>query len=289
MNLGSLDKKTIKICAFTTVALTAIAVALRTFCLAFFYDYLSEGVGYYTNSALPKILYAVCVLSVIFFAVVAFISKKGLVCFDSKEENAPLKIVSACVMFGFLSFFVGMINSTEFVNVSVVLDLLIKISSLMAIIYFAMNIFGSESVRPAQVVLGFGIIVWLVSILAITYFNIYVPMNSPDKTHLHLALISLMLFLVCEFRRFLVKINKPIYIFSLFAAVFFSGLETVPSIIKYFALGMADYDYLNYDIVILMLFLYTAVRLVSFALCEVADAEEELPPVANPDETEKEL
>jgi len=35
MNLGSLDKKTIKICAFTTVALTAIAVALRTFCLAF--------------------------------------------------------------------------------------------------------------------------------------------------------------------------------------------------------------------------------------------------------------
>jgi len=38
-----------------------------------------------------------------------------------------------------------------------------------------------------------------------------------------------------------------------------------------------------------MLFLYTAVRLVSFALCEVADAEEELPPVANPDETEKEL
>ncbi len=290
MNLGFLGKKTIKICAFTVFALTALAVMVRTFCLAMCYDYLNEGVGYYTNGVLPKIFSLVSVVSVVFFLAVALIAKKGIVSFNGKEENVPLKIVSACAMVGFLAFFVGTVNSSVFVNLSVAFDLLIKLSSLMAIVYFAMNVFGSDAIKNSQVVLGFGIIVWSVCILAITYFDIYVPMNSPDKTHLHLALISLMVFFVSEFRSFLLEINKPTYIFTLFAAVFFSGVGTVPSLIKYFALGMEGYDYLYYDIVVFTLFLYTAARLVSFAFSEVKDqASHDLSPVENLDETEREV
>ncbi len=290
MNLGSLGKKTIKIYALTVFALTALAVMLRTFCLAFFYDEFNEGVGYYTNDVLPTIFCVICFVAVIFFAIVAFMGKKGLACSDGKEENVPLKIVSACVVIGFAAFFVGTINSIQFVNSSVVFDLLIKLSSLMVIIYFAMNIFSTETIKASQVVLGFGFIVWSVCILAITYFDIYVPMNSPDKTQLHLALIALMLFFVSEFRSFLIKINKPIYFFALFAAVFFSGAEAIPSLIKYFALGMAYYGYLYYDIVIFTLFLYSTVRLVSFTFfVDTREKAEELPPVENLDETEREV
>ena len=290
MYIGSLGKKTIKIFAVLSLALTALAVILRTVCLAFFYDELNEGVGYFTKGVLPTLFTVLCCMSVILFFLAALISKKVCCVSDGKEDNVALKIVSACAMLGFASFFVGTISTMEFVNLSTVFDLLVKISSLMAIIYFAMNIFGVETVKAVQVVLGFGIVVWTVCILAITYFNINVPMNSPEKTYLHLALVALMVFFVSEFRSFLVKINKPLYVFTLSCAVFFSGVETVPSLIKFFSLGMADYDYLYYDIVIFTLFLYVTVRLVSFAFfIDTRKKAEELSAVENSDETENEV
>ena len=158
-----------------------------------------------------------------------------------------------------------MLKILELFKLLKLFDLLIKLSSIIAIIYFALNIFGSESTKVPQVVFGFGIVIWLVCILGITYFNIFVPMNSPDKMHLHLALISLMVFFVSEFRGFLIKLKKEVYVWALFFAVFFSGIESVPSLVKYFVNGMTDYDYLYYDIVVLTLFLYSTVRLVSFA------------------------
>lgn len=289
MNLVSFDKKTIKIHAFTVFVLTAIAVLLRTVCLAFFYEELNDKVGYYVDSILPTVFYAVCCLSVVYFAVLAFMANKTPLCFNTNEDNVPIKVVSACVMVGFVAFFVGTVNSTEFVNLSVVFDLLVKLSSLMAIIYFIMNIFSAESRKALQVIFGFGIVVWSICILAITYFDVYVPMNSPDKTQIHFALIALMVFFVSEFRSSLIKTNKPIYIFSLFIVVFFSGVETVPSLIKYFALGMLDYDYLYYDVVIFTLFLYSSVRLISLAfLGGIRENTEEIPPVEILDETENE-
>ena len=288
MNLGFPSKKTIKTFTLATLVLTAIATTLRTFCLAFGYDYLSEGVGYYTRGALSTVFHVVCLVAVLFFLFAAFVSKKGIECSDGKEENLLLKVACVFVMLGFAAFFAGTINSTEFVNVSVAFDLLIKISSLMSIACFAVNIFGGEARKLAQVVLGFGTVVWLIAILAITYFDIYVPMNSPDKVHLHFALLALIVFLVSEYRSFLIKINIPVYIFTLFATVFFSCVETVPSLIKYFALGMAEYDYLYYDIVIFTLFLYTLTRLLSFAFSIDTRKKDELPSVENFGETETE-
>ncbi len=265
MILKSRGDNKIKIYALGTLCATVLASVLRTFCLAFFYDSLGKDVGYYTKDVLPFVFYTVCFLAVIFFVSVVFTLKKNESCYDGKENNACLKVVSGAVSVIFAVFFVLSLITAEPSTTGLAFELIFKISLLMSVVYFAMNAFGAESNKTLQTIFGFGVVIWAICVLATTYFDIFVPLNSPDKIILHLALLSLMVFFVSEFRCFLAEIKKTLYVFSLCFAVYFSGVASVPSLIKWIALGMSDYNYLYYDIVIFGLFVYVTVRLISFA------------------------
>ena len=278
------DKK-IKIYALVTFALTVLVCALRTLCLAFNYDSLGENVGYYESSAaLPVLFQVLALLSVLVFASVIFTMKNDDPCSNGKEDNLALKIVSAAVACELAAVFVISFVSEPLIIANPIFDTLIKISSLISIAYFVMNIIGRRVNSTVQSIFGFALIVWGVCVIAVTYFDIFIPLNSPDKIILHLAVLALMLFFIAEFRCLVDEMKKKLYVFSLCTAVFFSGVAAVPSLIKWFALGMNDYSYLYYDAIVFVLFLYSAVRLVSFAF---GIDKNRVSPAQNSAETEK--
>ncbi len=261
------DKK-IKIYSLVALALTVVAVIVRTCCLLWFYD---EDIGYYTRDVLPTLFEVLCPLAVAFFLSAFFVLKPHNIVADGKEDNVALKISSAVAAIAFGVFFVSSILATSLVTGNVVFDLVSKISALMSIVYFAMNLFVPYASRAAQTALGFGIIIWSVCVLGITYFDIYVQLNSPEKIILHLALISAMAFFVSEFKCFVDVIRGKLYLFSACCAVFFLGTCSIPSIVGWL-LGIANgKKYGFYNVVLFALFVYCTTRLLSFAFAKISD------------------
>ena len=260
------DKK-IKIYSLVALALTVVAVMVRTCCLIWFYD---EDIGYYTRDVLPTLFEVLCPIAVVFFFSAFFILKPHNIVADGKEDNVALKISSALAAIAFGVFFVISVLSTSLVTGNVVFDLVSKISSLAAIVYFAMNLFAPYANRTAQTALGFGIIIWNICVLGITYFDIYIQLNSPEKIILHLALVSAMVFFVSEFKCFVGVLKSKMYLFSVSCAMFFLGTCSIPSIVGW-SIGIANgKKYSFYNIVLFALFVYCTTRLFSFAFANIS-------------------
>lgn len=260
--VDSMGNKKIKLYAMITLASTVVAVILRTCCLLWFYD---EDIGYYSKGILPIVLSIFSVLALGFFASAIFTVKPTDKLSDGREDNLAIKISSAICALVFASFFIVSVMSTSLISDSVVADLLSKISALMMIVYFAMNLFGKNVNRNAQTVLGFGFVLWAICALAISYFDVYVQLNSPDKVTLHMGLMSAMAFFTVEFRCFVDKINRKVYPFCSACSVFFCALASIPSLFKWVIDGMGEYKYLFYYVVLFALLIYSAARFFSFA------------------------
>ena len=263
--------KKIKICSLVALAVAVLAIILRTACLLWFYD---KEIGYYTRDILPAVFEVLCVLAALMFCCVFFLIKPSDKTSDGKEDTPAIKVSSVLAIVAFSVFFVSLIFSTSLLTGNAVLDLLLKLSALVSIVYFAMNLFASHANRIIQTAIGFGIVVWEVCVLAITYFDIYVQLNSPEKTILHLALVSSMAFFTSEFRCFVSGVKSKIYLFSAFCSVFFSGACAVPFMIAYLSGTINGGTHLFYNIVMMAMFVYSATRLVSFAFAEPKCDEE---------------
>ncbi len=276
-----------KIYALITFLLAIVAIVIRALCLEFYYD---DEIGYFQDALLPKILTVLCVVGAVFFLSSCFLIKKDTVCSDGKEDNVILKIASCLCIIACIAYFSISVFSTSLVASGFVFDLLSKLSVLMAVAYFAINLFTSDGARITQTVLGFGLIYFSIYVIAITYFDIYVQLNSPDKIMIHLALIAAMLFFVGEFRCFVGIQKRKFYLFDTSLSVFFTGIASIPSLIKGLSGGIEAYKYFAYDIVVLSFFMYSSARLISYAfgIGGKTCVEKDEKTCENTDETEKE-
>jgi hypothetical protein len=184
-----------------------------------------------------------------------------------------VKIGSAVALLAFAAYFSLSVFSTDLVASSAAFDLLSKITALMGIVYFAIGVFAPDTNKNIRALLGLGVIIWCIYVLATTYFDIYVQLNSPDKVMLHLALISVMVFVVSELRCFVIEIKKGFYLFSTCAATLFCALTSIPSFLFGASIGEMNKYYI-YDIVIFAVGIYSLGRLISFAFIDEVIAEE---------------
>lgn len=250
--------KTVLMYAAAAIALTVLGIVLRTVCMFFFYD---AELGYYTADLLPAVFYFVCILSVALFATsFAFVKRDG-VKYDGVTAGAATALTSVVCVVSFAIFFIVSVMSFSIYSGNVIFDLICKLSALLGVVYFAMNLVPNVN-RGAQTLCGFGIIVWNIYVLAVSYFDITVTLNSSIKIMLHLALVSAMFFFVCEFRCFVSEMRQKAYFFSLCLALFFNGVMAVPALIFNIAEYGAAYEYLLYDLVYLSFFLYFASRMI---------------------------
>ncbi len=238
--------------------LTAIAMALRVVNLFFFYDI---DIGYYASGEiLPVVMNIFFVLAFAAISAGALIFGKEPYDATGTEKKLPVKIASLLCALGFLSPLSVIINNLlarAYFELSGI-TLLFLIIFALASVYFAMNFL--QKTAKAQAALAIAVIFSVVYFLANSYFDLYTPMNAPEKTTLHLACITTMVFFTCEARAIIGEAKKRLYVFSLSIAVFFSGISSLPAMIAYLC-GKLEYNYIVFDAVIFTLFIYLSVRL----------------------------
>ena len=260
-NESAKKRKTLKIYAVAAAIATVVAVVLRTVILFCFYDI---EIGYHSEGFVTSFFEIFCVLSVLFFVSSIFAVKRDTPTADGNGRGLFVKLGSAAAFLSFAAYFSMSVFSTTLVASSAAFDLLSKITALMGIVYFAIGVFAPNTNKNIRGLLGFGVIIWCIYALAITYFDIYVQLNSPDKILLHLALISIMIFIVSELRCFVLQMKKGFYLFSACAATFFCSLSSIPSFLFGYSIGEMNKYYI-YDIVIFAIGIYSLGRLVSFS------------------------
>ena len=119
----------------------------------------------------------------------------------------------------------------------------------------------------ANVVLCFFVIAALIYIVAKSYFDIHFALNSPNKILLHMACLAAMFFFLTLARLNLDVLKEKSYLFFISATVFLCGVYAIPSM--FFCVISPiykEYTYFYFDLAILAIFIFAAIKLASLIL-----------------------
>ena len=173
-------------------ALLLPALLLRTLSL---YGCLDE-IGYFDGSVLPTLTNILLALGAIGALLCPFLFfKRGELTVRTSATPAD-KIASAFAILA-LSAATVLLLTTIRETEQPPLTVLGVLALLCGIGYFACRIKGCS---PALSLLAFGAILGAILIISLTYFDLFVPMNSPHKLSLHLCLLTAALYLLYEMR-----------------------------------------------------------------------------------------
>lgn len=252
---GTKKSYTTLICAISVV-LAALATAGRLISLYCFYD----KIGYFQRGAiLPVISNVLYVLSLLFFAFSAFFL------LPKSEPRATLKKaerIAALLPAAALAVHVLLCAKTLFEGAKIfeILDLLLAI---VGVIFFVSLAFCRQP-SALTAISGVGVVLWMLIVWIISYLDLNVPMNSPDKLFFHFACLGGATFVFFEVRTLYAMPRNRFYLFSMLASILMLSVSAIPSIIASFDNVFSVYTLLQYDTVFLTLAIYSLVRLVFF-------------------------
>ncbi len=253
------------------ILMTLAGIALRALNLLLYYE---AEIGYYkADAVLPA------AMNIFFLAVFAVIGVCSIIipkkpyATSGNERNIAVVISSALCAIAFLSLSVcallGLVQRDS------ALTYILVITTLLAAVYFVLGALGKNN--NARAILMIAIVAALSYILAVSYFDVFVQMNSPNKTLTQLACLASMLFFVYEARAAVGEKKSKLYVFSLSCALFFSGITAFPAIAAYLSGNLGNYfiniNYILFDALLAVLFVYFAVRLIT--LMVTADRKDE--------------
>lgn len=246
--------------ACVALGLTPILTVLRCLNFLFFFD---ADIGYYSRgAALPiisAVLGAVAILACGVGAILWF--RKKPISYPAKPSLA-VRIAAVIAALGFLVYtLTGLMPLSDGQSRSY----LAVLCGLAAAVYFVLMACNRQK-DSITVLTGFGAIVALVLALAGSYFNILVQMNAPDKLVFQLGCLAGMLFLVSEIRAIVSETRPALYLFATATGTILLGSASIPSIIAYHMGLLPNTDSLGGYYMLLGLFVYVAVRLVTLCI-----------------------
>ena len=256
------------------LGLALVSAALRTVNLFFFFD---SDPGYYVSGAvLPILEWVLLGLSVVLLIVGAIVLFRGKPIGYKKHTPLGVRIGAAFGALGFgwllVTDIISYAGGAESANESATSGLLPILLGLAATAYFVLIVVNvkAEAVRLAT---GFCVILRLLTALSASYFNLFVPMNAPDKLMFQLGILSAMLFMINEIRATVSALRPVLYMACAGIATVFLGAAALPSLIAYYATVLnASYEHCN--IALLGLFLYVIVRFLCLCLSPEREQEE---------------
>lgn len=190
----------LKIYCVSALALTALLLVLRTLCLFFSYD---TSVGYLNHSLLSA-------LTTVFFVIATLWCLSALIAIPHGEistrltpDSVAFKAVSA------YSAVVALLSGSLMATVtnSTPIEKLAAISAMASALFFIFVIINKEKLELAKAFSSIILVASLVSVLASVYFELTIAMNSPHKILGGFALMSAMLFVLCETRIYLSRLD----------------------------------------------------------------------------------
>lgn len=188
-----------------TVALTIAAAALRL--CAFFIGY-DQDVGYFNSAAITTIYRILCGLVVLITGTCAFMTPADQMPHPPVGQNRELAAalpLAARILLTVYLFVTAYDNAQAGAAGSNNPILYITLClTLLSAVYFLLLLTGRGS-RHARGLLGLAALLPSVGIIALTYSDGYVTMNSPVKLAVQFAAIGIMLALTAELRFLLDK------------------------------------------------------------------------------------
>lgn len=261
------SKKILKIYTIIFAILTVACVALRFVAVSTVYD---ADIGYYkTGAVAPTVLHVLCFVSfALAMSIIPLLPKKtlpdALPCGLPVRASAAIQLVFALGMAAYLIY----PAFTGGVKVSAV-SIICVIAALFSTVYFALVMAGKAvPEKKNSALFGYTVIVYVLMMLANSYFDFYTTMNSPNKLITQIALMSIMVALLFEMRAILgISLARGYAAFTLFA-VFLSAVSSIPGVVLFLAGTFTKPMYFAVNFVTFGFFIYLAVRYVSW-LCAV--------------------
>ena len=239
--------------AVIALASTMLSMLLRSVNLLFFFD---AEIGYYASGAiLPVLADVITVLAVLFFGIAAltFLGKEPL---STCTASLARRIACVPVALAFLWRSVDALLSS-----SAILPFLL---GLLASAYFILIAAGIAS--PLFRLFGcMGAAMSILLAMSELYFDITIPMNTPDKTVVQLACVLAVLFLVCDCRAVLANVRPRLYRFSLASATLLLGTASIPSLLGVLKLLLSE-TYLPLYLLLSALFVYTMIAMLELLI-----------------------
>lgn len=257
--------------AIAFLILTLVGVVSRCISLFGFYD---SDIGYYKTAALlPKAFHLLSVLSVVFSAtVVLFLPKPtGDIYITPKSDSLGVRIASVFPMAGVLSFLVYSFISESAESTSnlgavatnkagEIVSVLILVFGVLAAMYFILVCSGKTAKGDGHVLFGYAVILFVLMVLANSYFDFNTTMNSPNKLLSQTTLMSLMLYMLFELRFSLGNASPRGYAALSLSAFYLTTVNSIPGIIAFSAGILFKPEYLMSDLLTLTFSVYVAVR-----------------------------
>ena len=256
MNQNPASQK-VKIYTFSALALTAIAIVLRIINFLCIFD---TDIYYFKDHPLHSIYQVLTTLTVLWLiSMLVFIPRHS---FTSKTTlSAGILARSMCLFCGLTalaSYFFFRESMLYYVGHAKLYETL-ALFSLPCAAYFLLQ-FSDKVPRAARALCGYMTLIWLGLILSVTYLNLFVPMNSPFKVTLHLAILGMMLHVLEDSRLGAGRPFRIRYLTCTLIALLFCGLSSFPVLTAYLLGRYPDVDYLFYSLLTLGFFLYLCTR-----------------------------
>lgn len=244
------------------LALTTLAALIRAIGLFFFYD---ASIGYFSGALFSALAYLVPMGALLVLGILSLVFFRGEEIGYAKNAPLAVKIVSAaCALLFFLWSVQGLTSGAPWYT---------TVLGLFSALYFLLAL-TADTRTPALPIAGLCVILRLIVALGNSHFDITVAMNSPDKLALQLALLSGMIFTVCELRARIDTPRTALWFFSAgIAATLLIG-NSLPTLLAAAADRIYRPDAPLLSATLLAFGLYAAVRLLTVALNPTPAQEE---------------
>lgn len=239
------------------LALTLVATLLRSLALTLAFN---RADGYFkTGAGLPVALTALLAVGATAILLFPLLLRNCIPTTDSKKS--PLKHASSvlCALL-FLISFISTCIAKKTIALPAFLWLVSILSLLAATVYFLTKTPICPLDTTGTAIFGSLSLVACACLITVTYFDVATPMNAPVKVHLHLALLSVILYLLYELRD---TVGAPLpRMRTVFTGLAFFFCITVGAsdLVAALAGYTKGFIYLSHDLLLLGLGFYVAVR-----------------------------
>lgn len=247
----------VRIYTQSAISLTVISILLRTCNFLFVFD---TNVDYFDRSPLHIAYVTLSILTIAWLlSSLIFIPRYSFSTKVAPKTSFLSRVTGiACAAVTAVSFMFFRENMLYYANHAGLYNLL-AIFSLLSTIYFAFQFIND--VPPSFIALAeYVVIVWLGMMLCATYLNLYVAMNSPFKITIHLALLSMMLYLIEDARLQTDHGFRISHFTFTLIGILNCGVASIPVLVAYALNLYQNADYLFYAALSLCFMLFLCTR-----------------------------
>ena len=267
-----------KLTLYASIAwiLTILALIFRLLSRLLAYD---EGIGYFESGALLPTVYRILTVLLTLHALSALILFRkqefpSEILSEMAEPHVAEKVAS---MIASIAMLVSVVASLLIYWVNPIveaspLQILGVVTAALSVFFFLFFWTPSHRGKSIHILLGYALLIHVLSILCASYFELFTPMNNPVKILLQLCAVGAVLFLLGDLRFFLNSAKPSYFLASATASIGFSSISVLSG--GFFTLPSEEYTivYHVYNLVLFALLIYATVRTVRFlSLCRQAE------------------